>query len=161
MSEGLLTVLKFCFLALLYLFLARVVSVVVREMRADKPAVAADGPVASPPPSPVSGPDTNGRGRARGPSLRVLEPASRQGESFRVTQELTVGRAPGCAIVLGDDRFVSQVHARVFRREKDVYVEDLGSTNGTFVNGERVSSATRVQRGDTVQFGGTVVEVTR
>ena len=40
--------------------------------------------------------------------------------------------------MLGDDTFVSQVHARVFRRDGDVYVEDLGSRNGTFVNGEPI-----------------------
>ncbi len=74
--------------------------------------------------------------------------------------ELTVGRGGGCGIVL-DDTFVSQVHARVFRRDGDVYVEDLGSRNGTLVNGRPVGTAQRVRRGDKVQFGRTVAEVTR
>ena len=79
---------------------------------------------------------------------------------FTVSDELTVGRGGGCGIVL-DDTFVSQVHARVFRRDGDVYVEDLGSRNGTLLNGRPVGNAQRVRRGDKVQFGRTVTEVTR
>ena len=57
-------------------------------------------------------------------------------------------------MVLDDDTFVSQVHARLFRRGRETYVEDLGSTNGTFVNGERITEVTRVCTGATpVQFG--------
>jgi pSer/pThr/pTyr-binding forkhead associated (FHA) protein len=53
------------------------------------------------------------------------------------------------------------VHARLFRRGDDLYVEDLGSRNGTFVNGHQVQSPTRLRRGDRVQFGETVAEVAR
>jgi pSer/pThr/pTyr-binding forkhead associated (FHA) protein len=60
-----------------------------------------------------------------------------------------------------DDTFVSQVHARVFRRDGDVYVEDLGSRNGTMLNGQPVGSAQRLRRGDRVQFGRTVTEAMR
>jgi pSer/pThr/pTyr-binding forkhead associated (FHA) protein len=63
--------------------------------------------------------------------------------------------------VLGDDGFVSQVHARLYRRNGDVYLEDLGSRNGTYLNGELLSGATRVRRGDQVQFGQTVTEALR
>jgi pSer/pThr/pTyr-binding forkhead associated (FHA) protein len=152
--ESVLTILKFCFLALLYLFLYRVVRVVVAEMRAPAPT----------PPQPVQATATKtadraprGRGIAH---LRILEPAERRGEVFTVHDELTVGRGGGCGIVL-DDTFVSQVHARVFRRDGDVYVEDLGSRNGTLLNGRPVGNAQRVRRGDRVQFGRTVTEVTR
>ena len=74
--------------------------------------------------------------------------------------ELTVGRGGGCGIVL-DDTFVSQVHARVFRRDGDVYVEDLGSRNGTLLNGSRSAPRNALRRGDRVQFGRTVAEATR
>ena len=63
--------------------------------------------------------------------------------------------------MLPDDGFVSTVHARVFRRGDEVFVEDLGSRNGTFLNGDRVATPTRLRRGDRVQFGQTVAEVTR
>lgn len=152
MPESVLTILKFCFLALLYLFLYRVVRVVVAEMRA--PAVPAPQPAPAKE-APAKAP--RGRGPAR---LRIVDPAERRGETFVLPDEITVGRGGGCGIVL-DDTFVSQVHARVFRRDGDVYVEDLGSRNGTLVNGNPVSSAQRIRRGDKVQFGQTVTEAVR
>lgn len=150
MSEAVLTVLKFCFLALLYLFLWRVVRVVVAETKAPT--------TPSAPPSP--------RARKAKPdrkqlTLHVLEPATRRGETFAVADEVTVGRAGGCTLVLADDTFVSQVHGRVFRRDGDTLVEDLGSKNGTFVNGTRITAPTKVRKGDRVQFGQTVAEVTK
>ncbi|MEX1007431.1 MAG: FHA domain-containing protein [Acidimicrobiia bacterium] len=154
MPESVLTILKFCLLALIYLFLYRVVRVVFAEMRA--PATAPPQP-AKPAAQPAATRSTRGRGPAR---LRILEPAARRGETFTLHDELTVGRGGGCGIVL-DDTFVSQVHARVFRRDGDVYVEDLGSRNGTMLNGRPVGSAQRLRRGDRVQFGRTVTEAMR
>ena len=81
--------------------------------------------------------------------------------STQLGDEITVGRAPGCGVVLEDDTFVSQVHARLFRRGRETYVEDLGSTNGTLVNGERIAEVTRLRRGDQVQFGNTLAEITK
>jgi pSer/pThr/pTyr-binding forkhead associated (FHA) protein len=80
---------------------------------------------------------------------------------YALDDEVTVGRAPGCGIVLEEDTFVSQVHARVFRRGRETYVEDLGSTNGTLVNGVRIDDVTRLSRGDQVQFGNTLTEIVR
>lgn len=153
MSEALLTLLKFCFLALLFLFLARVVRVVLMELRA--PALTAEprGAVASP--APRKG---DGRGSLR---LRVIDPPERRGQTIDIGDEVTVGRAGGCGIVLDDDTYVSQLHARLFRQQHDTFVEDLGSTNGTFLNGSPVTVATRLRKGDRVQFGQTVCEVIR
>lgn len=147
MSEAVLTVLKFCFLALLYLFLFRVVRVVVAETKAP---VDADRPAAKP-----------RRADRKLFTLRVVEPSSRRGESVPILDDVTVGRAAGCNLVLADDSFVSQVHARLFRKANDTLVEDLGSKNGTFVNGERVVAPTRLRKGDRIQFGETVAEVLR
>ena len=149
MPESVLTVLKYCFLALVYLFLFRVVQVVIREMRA-----------------PASSEEAGGDGRRdrrgrRDVRLRILEPVEHEGELYPLGEELTVGRGGGCGIVLPDDSYVSTVHARLFRRGSDVFVEDLGSRNGTFLNGDPVSAATRLRRGDRVQFGQTVAEVVR
>ena len=149
MPESVLTILKFCFLALLYLFLWRVVQVVVREMRAPVPG---DGPAADAKPS---------RKERRGARLRIIEPVEREGEVYPLGEEITVGRGGGCGIVLPDDHFVSTVHARLFRRGDDVFVEDLGSRNGTFVNGDTIAAPTRLRRGDRVQFGQTVGELVR
>ena len=148
--EAALTALKFGFLALVYLFLARVVRVVVLEIRNPAGAVAGDGDGGKSRP-----------GGKRGARLRVLEPAQHKGETYPLGEELTVGRGGGCGVVLPDDGFVSTVHARLFRRGDDLYVEDLGSRNGTFVNGGQVQTPTKLRRGDRVQFGQTVAEVVR
>jgi pSer/pThr/pTyr-binding forkhead associated (FHA) protein len=159
-SEGLLTILKFCFLALLYLFLFRVVRIVRLEL---KPATVAPRPVASE--TEVFAPSSKSKGRAKSdkgaPQLYLLDPPARAGEVYPLAEEITVGRAPGCGVVLDDDTFVSQVHARLFRRGRETYVEDLGSTNGTRVNGVAITEVTRLQRGDQVQFGNTTAEITR
>jgi FHA domain len=157
MSEAVLTVLKFCFLALLYLFLYRVVRLTLRELRA--PAVTADGPAA---PQAAPAPARRERRPERGGlRLRLVEPAGRKGETHAIDRELTVGRGAGCAIVLGDDTYVSQLHARLFQQNGEGYVEDLGSTNGTYVNGKAITGATRLRRGDQVQFGQTVAEIVK
>jgi hypothetical protein len=157
--ESVLTILKFCFLALLYLFLFRVVRVVIKEIQAPQPVpptpmAAAAAPAAAP--RAVRAP--RGRAPAR---LRILEPAAREGENYALADELTVGRGGGCGIVLADDSYVSTVHARIFRREGDVYVEDLGSRNGTLLNGQPLTHAAPLHRGDHVQFGHTVAEALR
>jgi hypothetical protein len=158
MSEAVLTVLKFCFLALLYLFLYRVVRLTLRELRA--PAVTAEGPAApqAAPTPPRRERRPEGRGALR---LRILEPPGRRGEVHAIDRELTVGRGAGCAIVLGDDTYVSQLHARLFQQNGEGYIEDLGSTNGTYVNGKPITGATRLRRGDQVQFGQTVAEIVK
>jgi hypothetical protein len=159
--ESVLTILKFCFLALLYLFLFRVVRVVIKEMQAPQPVPPAPMAAAAPAP-PAAAPRAARAPRGRAPArLRILEPAARQGENYALTDELTVGRGGGCGIVLADDSYVSTVHARIFRRDGDVYVEDLGSRNGTLLNGQPVTHAAPLHRGDQVQFGHTVTEALR
>ena len=73
-------------------------------------------------------------------------------------EELTVGRAGGCAISLPDDTYVSSLHARVFTSGGRVLVEDLGSTNGTYLNGTKLTSTVPLGRGDRLQVGSTVLE---
>ena len=160
MPESVLTILKFCFLALLYLFLFRVVRVVMKEMKA--PAPVPEQPAAPPSAMPVAASRPVKPAKGRGPGhLRILEPAAREGERFALTEELTVGRGGGCGIVLADDSFVSTVHARVFQRDGTVYIEDLGSRNGTLLNGEPLVHTAQLRRGDQVQFGQTVAEAVR
>lgn len=160
MDEGVLTVLKFCFLALIYLFLFRIVRTVLAELRPAKIPVPS-GAVASSVGAP--GPATNPKRERSGRQwdLVIIAPPNRVGETYTLGEELTVGRGAGCAVVLPDDTFVSQVHARVFTRGNDPYVEDLGSTNGTTLNGEALHEPTRLRRGDRLQFGETVMELVR
>jgi hypothetical protein len=146
MPESLLTILKFLFLALVWLFFARVLRAVWAELS---------------PPAPDAGaaPATGGRGGVA--RLKVVEPAEKRGLTFDLDDELTVGRAGGCQIALEDDKTVSQLHARVFRRDGRVYVEDLGSTNGTFLNAKKVTAPAALHRGDRLQVGRTVLEATK
>jgi hypothetical protein len=157
-SDPLLTFLKYIFLAILYLFFLRVLRAVWMELREPKPMPVT---AASPPPAAAS---SSGRGRHRGGSeerLVVVEPAERRGQEFPLGDELTVGRAGGCGVPLADDTFVSQLHARVFRRDGQLFVEDLGSTNGTYLNKKKVANAVAMRKGDQLKIGRTTLEVRR
>jgi len=169
MSEQLLTILKLCLLALLYLFFFRVLRAVWAELRSPVPAVpapagrasaAAGPPIAASASSAGPGrPDPPKRGRGAPSELVATEPAALAGRSWPIGDEVTVGRAGGCAISLADDTYVSTLHARVFRSpEGDVRVEDLGSTNGTYLNRAKIGAAVSVQRGDRLQVGNTTLE---
>ena len=81
-------------------------------------------------------------------------------EDNYLADELTIGRAAGCQIPL-DDSYASQLHARLFRRNSELLVEDLGSTNGTFLNRKKVDSAVPIRKGDRLQVGKTVLELTK
>jgi pSer/pThr/pTyr-binding forkhead associated (FHA) protein len=156
--DTLLTILKFCLLALLYLFFLRVLRAVWAEMKSPPPMAAASAPAPAVAPARTWGAGTRATGSKAGGRLRVIEPAETKGQTFELGEELTVGRAGGCQITL-DDTFVSQLHARVFRRDGQFYVEDLGSTNGTFLNRRKVSAPAAIRKGDRIQIGKTVMEL--
>lgn len=164
MSEQLLTVLKLCLLALLYLFFLRVLRAVWTEVNPPRqPADAATGRraarVDAKQRTPKVKPARARRGAPATPTrLVVVEPTARAGAEFALGEELTVGRAAGCSIVL-DEQYVSQVHSRVFVRDGSLFVEDLGSTNGTWVNGSRAVGQMPARPGDRVQVGNVVMEV--
>lgn len=158
MSEQLIDLLKFGLLALLYLFFLRVIWAVWTELRA--PATEALGPPAR---ARAAAPPSSGRRRGRptrkqATQLRIVEPPDLAGGSYPLAAEMTMGRAPGCTIVV-DDTYVSQLHARVFLREGVPHVEDLGSTNGTYRNGDPVTGPLQLALGDRVQVGTLVVEL--
>ena len=159
MPDSLLTILKLCFLALLYLFFMRVLRAVWAEMRAPSAAAqAVAAPQAAPAARGWAGGNRGGGNAKAGGRLRVIEPPETKGQSYDLVDELTVGRAGGCQITL-DDTYVSQLHARVFRRDGQLYVEDLGSTNGTFLNRKKVTAPIAIRKGDRLQIGKTVMEL--
>jgi pSer/pThr/pTyr-binding forkhead associated (FHA) protein len=166
--EQLLTILKLCLLAVLYLFFLRVLRAVWVEVNGPKQparatAVAAGrvpvGPAAGPV-APATTADPKGRRGRKGKAtqLTVVEPADQRGRVFPVAEELTVGRAAGCGVTI-DDTYASQLHARLFRRDGQVFVEDLGSTNGTFLNDAKVTGPSAMGRGDRLKVGNTVLEL--
>jgi hypothetical protein len=148
--------LKFSFLAVLYLFLLWVARSSLKDLaRHDDSAVALDG---SPPR------DGNGRRRsAAGPDLRagvdprlevVAAMGYEPGTSFRIGDSATLGRSDSAEIRL-DDPFASSAHARIFPRGQYMYIEDMGSTNGTYLNGRPLRRPEQLKVADVVRIGDT------
>lgn len=89
----------------------------------------------------------------------MLEPADWAGRAMQMAPHITIGRDPGSTLPLTDN-YLSHQHARIVERDGDYLLEDLGSTNGTYLNGKRMSAPAPLRRGDRVQAGNLVVEVT-
>jgi pSer/pThr/pTyr-binding forkhead associated (FHA) protein len=105
-------------------------------------------------------PVVDGKGRkGRQMRLHVIRPEDQAGRTYDIGDEVTVGRAPGCGVPIDYDTYSSNLHARLFRLDGDLWAEDLGSTNGTWVNTVRIGERTRLEKGDLLQVGGTVFEV--
>lgn len=154
MDQQLLTILKLCLLALLYLFFLRVLRAVWVEIKGPKlvPAGAAAA-------KREAKREARRIERRSGPAeLAVVEPAAQRGRRYPLADEVTVGRAAGCQVTL-DDTYASQIHARVFSRDGQLFVEDLGSTNGTYLNRKKVQGPQVMRRGDRLQVGNTVMEL--
>lgn len=163
MPESLLGLLKLCLLALVYLFFARVLWAVWSEVRAAprSAATTSAGIAADSTKETVGRPDRR-RGRARtGPPSKLVgvQPPAIKGQIFLFGGEINVGRSPGCAIRIPEDTFMSSIHARMYMDGGEPFIQDLQSKNGTFVNGARISTSTRLARGDRVQVGSTLLEV--
>ena len=115
----------------------------------------------------VRGSDAEPIGRREGPRggkrlrLHVIRPDDQAGRVFEIGDEVTVGRAAGCGVPIDYDSYSSNLHARLFRLDGDLWAEDLGSTNGTWVNTIRIEDRTKLEKGDLLQVGGTVFEVGR
>ncbi len=164
--DAVLRIMQWGVIALIFLFFLRVIRAVWVEMspvtvrkprsmrrqerREQRAAVAAAAPA-----RPAKA------GRRRPLFLKVVQPADHAGRTYDLDDELTVGRSPGCGVAMPDDIYTSTLHARLFRHNDQVWVEDLGSTNGTFVNSEQIKKAVRLGKGDHLQIGSTVFEVAR
>ena len=169
MPESLLRILQFLLLLLLYLFFFRVLRAVWAEVANPRELSPAAPTRAGAAPAPTAG----GRRDRPGPApkgkpsrLKVVEPSDRKGQAFDLAEELTVGRAAGCQVRV-DDTYASQLHARIFQRDGELFVEDLGSTNGTYLNRrgtqskEKVAGPLALKLGDRLMIGTTVLEVAK
>jgi pSer/pThr/pTyr-binding forkhead associated (FHA) protein len=148
-----LELLKYVFLAVLYIFVARAVRAVYLELR---PAASQRPSRREPAPAPARPPSR--RTKKAPKKAAVVEGGNLKGKSFDLGDELIVGRAEKCHVVL-DDSYVSQMHARIFAKDDVYMLEDMGSTNGTYLNRQKVTTPTEVQRGDRVKIGRTVLEM--
>jgi pSer/pThr/pTyr-binding forkhead associated (FHA) protein len=156
-SEIALTVIKVLFLALLWLFILSAVSVI-RSDLFGKTVAATDAPrpqeLESPPPPPRK------TKRSRGePRIVMITGGNQAGVSAELAGGLVlIGRGADCQLILDDD-YVSTRHARIVSGDNGIYVEDLGSTNGTYVNGQRITAPTTLTMADTVRIGKTVMKL--
>jgi pSer/pThr/pTyr-binding forkhead associated (FHA) protein len=129
-------------MAVALLFFARVIQVATVQARAiDQP---------------------RGARRRRGGALALefIEPVDRTGERVEIVNPITVGRSPACDLSV-QDTYISSRHARLMNDAGELSIEDLGSTNGTYVNQEIVKGRVQLERGDIVQVGGVIFEVVR
>jgi pSer/pThr/pTyr-binding forkhead associated (FHA) protein len=151
--------LQWLVVALIFLFFLRVVRAVFVEVRPAGPTRAqkrAQRRAEEEDQRPLR--DTRPRRQLR---LEVIEPREYEGKMYDLDGEVTVGRSNGCGIPTTYDSYSSTVHARLYRSGGQIWVEDLGSTNGTFVNSERITQPARLAKGDLLQIGATVFEVRR
>jgi hypothetical protein len=147
--DEVLLVLKIAFLVLLYLFIWRIVRTASRDLRLPQESF-----ILAP-----SGPAAMKQARA-GPStgrLVVVKSADLdQGRDYELdSARVTVGRGRGNDIAIVTDDYASARHARFEPRQDGVWVQDLGSTNGTYLNGTRLDEPRRLQKGDVVRVGET------
>jgi len=158
--SGAIRIVQWCVIALVFLFFLRVIRAVWVEVRPAGPRQARSNPRPPADPRAEEAPPPPPRSKTL-LHLEVIEPSDLAGRRFDLGGELTIGRAPGCGVATTYDIYSSTMHARLFSENGRAYVEDLGSTNGTFVNSERVVKPTRLGKGDLLQVGATVFQVKR
>ena len=169
MSELTLTVIRLALLALLWIFVFSVVGVlrgdlygtrVLSREKAKPPRRPVREPVA--PAAPVSRPVAPKATRAsvrRAPTSLTVTEGSLAGTTLSLMDSgVLLGRNPECTLVLDDD-FASGRHARIFRQDDGWFVEDLGSTNGTYLGTSRLSEPQPLEVGSTLRIGKTIFEL--
>jgi pSer/pThr/pTyr-binding forkhead associated (FHA) protein len=161
MSELTLTIIRLGFLAILWLFVLTAVSVMRSDLFGRRVAPRTAAQRSAPPPAPprASRQPKPTKGRRGAPSTLVVTQGALTGTSVRLGDTpVTLGRAQDSTIVLDDD-YVSSRHARIFPRDGQWLVEDMGSTNGTYLERQKVSGPTPVKIGVPIRIGKTTVEL--
>ncbi len=159
MSELTLTVIKLGFLAVLWLFVVTALSV----MRTDVFGARTARPKAAKAPAaarrPTAKPLKQPRSQRGTPHKLVVTGGALTGTSLSLTDSgISVGRSPDSTLVLSDD-YASTRHARLYPTNGQWYVEDLGSTNGTYLDRAKVNGPTAVPLGVPIRIGKTVLEL--
>jgi pSer/pThr/pTyr-binding forkhead associated (FHA) protein len=157
MSEIALTVLKVLFLALLWLFIASAVSVIRTDLfgrTVPMPDQPGGQELEQPAPPPKKTKRTRGA-----PRVLTITQGSQAGQSAALADGvILIGRGADAQLSLDDD-YVSTRHARVVSGENGIYLEDLGSTNGSYVNNQRITAPTTVTLSDTIRIGRTTLRL--
>jgi pSer/pThr/pTyr-binding forkhead associated (FHA) protein len=146
--DQVLLVLKIAFLVLLYFFIWRIVRTAARDLRVPQESFILA-------PSSTAGVQPLRR-RVTGRLIVVKSSDLDEGQDFDVdSAQLTIGRGGQNDIPIRSDEFASARHARFEPRQDGVWVQDLGSTNGTYLNGARLEHPRRLTHGDVVRVGET------
>jgi pSer/pThr/pTyr-binding forkhead associated (FHA) protein len=145
--ESVLLILKIAFLVLLYLFIWRIVRTAGRDLRLPqesfilRPALAG-GPI--------------GQSIRPGRLVVIVSPVLELGEEYELNSSpITVGRGGQNDLALENDEFASARHVRIEPRRDGVWAHDLGSTNGTYVDGIRIDRPRKLVQGDLIRVGET------
>jgi hypothetical protein len=147
--EEALLVLKILFLVLLYLFIWRIVRSAARDVSLPQESFVLA-------PGSVPGLGSEAPRFEAGRLVVVKSPALEEGEELELdSSALLLGRGPGNDVDLGRDEYASTEHARIEPRRDGVWLEDIGSTNGTYLNGIRLTRPKRLTAGDVVRVGET------
>ncbi|UZN03396.1 FHA domain-containing protein [Cellulomonas sp. S1-8] len=167
MSELTITLLRLGYLALLWFLVLSAITVLRRDLYGTRiidrrrspgkaaPAAESPVPIGEAPRSPRRPRGTGG------PTRLVVTEGPLRGTTLPLgSSAVLVGRAPSCTLVLDDD-YSSSRHARIFPQGEQWFVEDLGSTNGTFVGEQRVEQPTAVPTGTPVRVGQSLLELQR
>jgi pSer/pThr/pTyr-binding forkhead associated (FHA) protein len=161
MNELSLTIIRVAFLAVLWLFVIAAIGVVRTDLLGG-PSTASRRGKARQAQAPRQGrparPARAGRGS---PRILVVTAGALKGTSLDLAQQqITLGRANDATLVLNDD-YASSRHARIFPQDGQWIVEDLGSTNGTYLDRQKVTRPMPVPLGVPIRIGKTVLELRR
>jgi len=138
MSALVASLLKVAFVGLLYLFLWQMARSIGGHLGADTTSMR--------------------RSRRRVGQLVMVRSETQVGTSLTVTDAVVLGRSPDADVLL-DDPYASMFHLRLTMDGDTMSLADLGTTNGTYVNGRRVTNPVVLNAGDSVQVGKTIMEV--
>jgi pSer/pThr/pTyr-binding forkhead associated (FHA) protein len=161
MNELSLTIIRVAFLAVLWLFVIAAIGVVRTDLLGGSSTTARRGKVRQAQ-APRQGRPTRPPRAGRGsPRVLVVTAGALKGASLDLAQQqITLGRANDATLVLNDD-YASSRHARIFPQDGQWIVEDLGSTNGTYLDRQKVTRPMPVPLGVPIRIGKTVLELRR
>jgi FHA domain-containing protein len=161
MNELSLTIIRVAFLAVLWLFVIAAIGVVRTDLLGGPSATTRRGK-ARQAQAPRQGRPSRAPRPGRGsPRILVVTAGALKGTSIDLAQQqITLGRANDATLVLNDD-YASSRHARIFPQDGQWIVEDLGSTNGTYLDRQKVTRPLPVPLGVPIRIGKTVLELRR
>lgn len=150
MTELIVAAIKIVFLALLWLFIALVADVIRKDMFGRKVSAAS---------LPTTEKSRKKRGRDVLPSRFAVSQGNQQGLSVPLEPTINLGRASDSTFLLDDD-YASARHAQLVQRDERTWVvTDLNSTNGTYVNGQRLTAPVAITLGDVIRIGKTLMRL--